>query len=94
MAESPNRRAGDIAALLERAAADRQAGRLADAEAACRAALALDPDHPVALNNLGAIRAQGGDPQAAVEISRGPTICDAAKGASGLRKSPCAPPRR
>ena len=68
MAESPNRRAGDIAALLERAAADRQAGRLADAEAACRAALALDPDHPVALNNLGAIRAQGGDPQAAVEI--------------------------
>lgn len=60
--------ADDLQSLIAQAARHQQEGRPAEAEAAYRAALALHPDHPGLLHNLGALVALRGDPAAALEL--------------------------
>ena len=54
--------------LVALAAAQHGAGRLRDAEASYRAALALSPDHPAIINNLGVIAAAEGRQNEAVAL--------------------------
>lgn len=62
--------AADTARLLRQAIEHHRAGRLREAEAACRRALRADPSQPAALNLLGAIARQAGRPEAAIELFR------------------------
>ncbi len=52
--------------LLQTAAELQRNGRMADAEAACLAALDMAPEHSVALHNLGALTAAAGQPERAI----------------------------
>jgi len=55
----------DSAALLEQARLAREAGRLDEAEQACRQAVARDPDNAEARWKLGAVQRERGNPSAA-----------------------------
>ena len=59
------------AALLEQARLAREAGRLEEAEQACRRAVQLDPDNAEARWKLGAVQRERGDPSAAEATLRG-----------------------
>ena len=59
------------AALLEQARLAREAGRLEEAEQACRRAVQLDPDNAEARWKLGALQRERGDPSAAEATLRG-----------------------
>ncbi|HTP90214.1 MAG TPA: tetratricopeptide repeat protein [Xanthobacteraceae bacterium] len=54
--------------LIAAAAAHYQAGQLVDAESAYRAALALAPDDPAIMHNLGVIAAARGDEKSAIAL--------------------------
>lgn len=54
--------------LAARAEAHRRAGRLAQADAGFRRVLALEPEHPAALQGLGMLLARGGSPAAALPL--------------------------
>ncbi len=58
----------DADAVLRSAVQDHQAGRLSEAEAGYRQVLAVEPRQPDALHLLGLVRAQSGDPDAAIEL--------------------------
>ncbi len=58
----------DADAVLRSAVENHRAGRLGEAEAGYRQVLAVDPRHPDALHLLGLVRAQSGDPDAAIEL--------------------------
>ena len=60
--------ARDAAALVSRALAAHQEGALADAERDYRAALRMQPDHPVAMHYLGVLAYQGGDLSTALPL--------------------------
>jgi len=60
--------ARDAAALVSRALAAHQQGALADAERDYRAALRMQPDHPVAMHYLGVLAYQGGDLSTALPL--------------------------
>ena len=53
---------------LQRARAMHRAGRVAEAEQAYRAVLAMHPDHPDALHLLGVIAAQRGEEAGARDL--------------------------
>ncbi|MCC6303509.1 MAG: tetratricopeptide repeat protein [Gammaproteobacteria bacterium] len=59
--------AGDAGRLIGSAADLQRRGRLAEAEAACREALKLEPGRPEALHLLGRLAAQAGQPRLAVD---------------------------
>lgn len=63
-----DRTATDTPGLAAAAAAHYQAGRLSDAEAAYRAALAADPDNPAVMQNIGVIAAALGRYRDAIEL--------------------------
>jgi Flp pilus assembly protein TadD len=54
--------------LIRRGLAEQQAGRLASAKDIYEQALRIDPRHPDALNLLGVIALQGGEPEEAVRL--------------------------
>ena len=60
--------AAETERLLADAGAHHRAGRLADAERLCRAALVFSPRHPAVLHVLGVIRAQSGDAAEAAQL--------------------------
>jgi tetratricopeptide (TPR) repeat protein len=62
--------AGDAPALLRRAAAAQQAGRLAEAEQHCRAVLAKHPDNADAQFLLAGVAAAAGHPSVAIDLLR------------------------
>ena len=63
----PDRQLAAIAQAAHQIAIDHfRAARYADAEAACRRILELDPDHPDALNLLGLVASERGNPLLAV----------------------------
>ncbi|HLY53108.1 MAG TPA: tetratricopeptide repeat protein, partial [Steroidobacteraceae bacterium] len=64
------RTAAELDAQLRDASASFRRGELAQAETLCRAVLASQPNHVVALNLLGLVRAQGGDRQGAEQLLR------------------------
>jgi len=66
--EDFDRPATDMAGLAAAAAAHYQAGRLPDAEAAYRAALAADPGNPAVMQNIGVIAAALGRYRDAIEL--------------------------
>ncbi|MBK8163001.1 MAG: tetratricopeptide repeat protein [Gammaproteobacteria bacterium] len=59
---------GGAARLVESAAEHRRQGRLAQAEVACRQALAADPERPDALHLLGQLAAEAGQHRLAAEL--------------------------
>ena len=61
----------DLATLATTAETHVQAGRLADAQAAYRAALAMAPDNPAIMHNLGAIAAMRGEYRDAIALFDG-----------------------
>lgn len=61
------RRSPEFDRLVAAAEAHCHAGRLDEAESAYRAALAILPNHPAVLHNLGVIAASRGDPHRALE---------------------------
>jgi tetratricopeptide (TPR) repeat protein len=63
-----SRRKHQLEALFQQAARLHQAGRLAEAEQACRQLLAAAPAHADALHMLGVIAMQAGNPPAAIDL--------------------------
>jgi Flp pilus assembly protein TadD len=64
----------DVTALVSRALAAHQRGGLADAERDYRAALQLQPDHPVATHYLGVLAYQRGDVSTALPLLQRSTV--------------------
>jgi len=64
----------DLTAMLRQAIEHHRAGRLREAEQACRLVLRQDPAQPQALTLLGVIARQAGRPDTAIELFRRATV--------------------